>query len=194
MAIRYRQDIDGLRAVAVVSVLLYHAGFDFARGGFVGVDIFFVISGYLITLLILKEVQQGEFSFGSFCERRIRRLLPPIVPVLVLTWIGGFLVLSEQQFIDYSRSFYATLAFGANWHFLSTVGYFDAESEAKPLLHMWSLSIEEQFYLVFPALLVLLLRRAPRLLHPVTLILFATSLAFATLLISKGQAEVAFFN
>jgi peptidoglycan/LPS O-acetylase OafA/YrhL len=194
MALPYRRDIDGLRAVAVTSVILFHAGFGFAHGGFVGVDIFFVISGYPITSLILKETQQGDFSFGGFYERRIRRLLPPIIPVFAFTWIGSFLLLSEQQFIDYSGSFYATLAFGANWHFLSTAGYFDGASELKPLLHMWSLSIEEQFYLFFPAVLILLSRKAPRLLYPLILVLCAVSLVYALVLMAEGQDEGAFFN
>lgn len=194
MARGYRPEIDGLRAVAVVSVLLFHAGFGFAAGGFVGVDVFFVISGFLITSLIVKEAEEGHFSFAGFYERRIRRLLPPLVPVLALTGIGAFLLLSQQQYIDYLRSFVATLGFGANWYFFLSVGYFDGAAEFKPLLHMWSLAIEEQFYLIFPLLVVFLVRKAPRALLPVAAVLCVASYAYAVFLVADGKPYLAFFN
>jgi len=138
----YRPEIDGLRAVAVLSVILFHADFAWASGGFVGVDVFFVISGFLITSLILREREEGSFSFAGFYERRIRRLVPPLIPVLAVTFVAAFLLFHQPQFVDFSDSLYATLALISNWYFLDSIGYFDAPAATKPLLHMWSLSIE----------------------------------------------------
>ena len=190
----YRPEIDGLRAVAVTSVLLFHAGFGFASGGFVGVDVFFVISGYLITSLIVKDAEEGNFSFVAFYERRIRRLLPPIIPVFAFSWIGSFLFLTPQQFADYINSFFSALGFAANWHFLFSIGYFDGQADLKPLLHIWSLSIEEQYYLIFPAIAVVLVRRWPQALLPLAIALCGASFAYAFLLVSGGDVDLAYFN
>lgn len=141
--IGYRSEIDGLRAIAVVSVLLFHAGFSFLPGGFVGVDVFFVISGYLITSMIVKELDGGRFSFLNFYERRARRLLPPLIPVFIVAWLFSFFLFNAQQFSDFCRSVYAALGFVSNWFFLSEVAYFDGPGELTPLLHIWSLSVEE---------------------------------------------------
>lgn len=151
----YRPELDGLRAIAVLSVLLFHAGFTLFPGGFVGVDVFFVLSGFLITSIILNEIHTDTFSFSIFYERRIRRLVPPLIPVLLLSWISAFILFEQPQFIDTTKSLYSTLAIASNWYFFSSVGYFDGPGELTPLLHMWSLSIEEQFYLLFPLLLLL---------------------------------------
>lgn len=190
----YRAELDGLRAIAVLSVVLYHAGFAWIPGGFVGVDIFFVLSGFLITSILMREIESGEFTYAGFYERRIRRLLPPLVPVLVLSGAAAFFLFETDQFENVTKSLYSTLALSANWYFLSTVGYFDGPGEMTPLLHMWSLSIEEQFYLVFPALLVLVIRRRKDWLSAVCLSLLLVSFIIATYYIYSGQQDKAFYS
>jgi peptidoglycan/LPS O-acetylase OafA/YrhL len=140
---KYRSEIDGLRALAVVPVILFHAGFRVFHGGFVGVDIFFVISGYLITSIILHERDEGHFTLGNFYERRIRRILPPLFLVmffcvaLALAWAWP---LGMKKFF---QSVIAVSVFSSNFLFWKESGYFDTESELKPLLHTWSLAVEE---------------------------------------------------
>jgi peptidoglycan/LPS O-acetylase OafA/YrhL len=151
--VQYRSDIDGLRALAVAPIVLFHAhvpGFD---GGYVGVDIFFVISGFLITTILAEELAQGRFSFAGFYARRIRRLLPALIAMLAVVSILAPFVLLPDDLAAYARSVVAKVLLSSNILFWSESGYFDVASELKPLLHIWSLSIEEQFYLVFPLLL-----------------------------------------
>ncbi|WP_439544157.1 acyltransferase family protein [Hyphomicrobium sp.] len=156
----YRADIDGLRAVAVVSILFFHAGFAAFSGGFVGVDVFFVISGYLITQLIRREIEAtGTFQFGNFYARRARRLFPALIATLTASFILSFLLLAPERFRDFAGSLVYAVASLSNFYFWSSAGYFDTDGLFKPLLHTWSLSVEEQFYLVWPALIVLLLTR-----------------------------------
>ncbi len=155
---KYRPEIDGLRALAVLSVVLYHAGLPWVSGGFVGVDIFFVISGYLITGIILRELKSGHFSFAKFYERRCRRILPPLVVMALVVTIVCWFVLMPPAFRDMGKSLAAMITLWANIYFNKTTGYFEAVSVTKPLLHTWSLSVEEQFYLIFPPLLFLLFR------------------------------------
>lgn len=190
----YRAELDGLRAIAVLSVVLYHAGFGWIPGGYVGVDIFFVLSGFLITSILMREIESGKFSYAGFYERRIRRLLPPLIPVLMLSGATAFFLFESDQFESVSKSLYSTLALSANWYFLSTVGYFDGPGEMTPLLHMWSLSIEEQFYLVFPALLVLVIRRRKDSLSVVCLSLLLVSFMIAAYYIYSGQQDKAFYS
>ena len=155
--IAYRPDIDGLRAFAVMSVFLFHLDFKYFSGGFVGGDVFFVISGFLITNLIKKEVDDGTFTFANFYFRRIRRLFPALFFVVFLSFIFGFLLLSPTHFESFCESaIYAILA-TSNFLFWKDSGYFDIEASFKPLLHTWSLGVEEQFYLVWPAIMVALL-------------------------------------
>jgi len=149
----YRPDIDGLRAVAIVPVVLFHAGIGF-RGGFVGVDVFFVISGYLITSLIAEEIRAARFSVVAFYERRIRRIFPALLTVLLCSSAAAALILLPDDFRAYGRSVVATALFASNVLFWSDSGYFDAAAETKPLLHTWSLAVEEQFYIVFPLFLL----------------------------------------
>lgn len=156
---KYRSEVDGLRALAVVPVILFHAGFSFFSGGFVGVDVFFVISGYLITLIILDDVDGGGFSFLDFYERRARRILPALFVVIVFCAILSFFIMMPSQLKDFSGSIVATALFFSNVFFWKDSGYFDAAAEEKPLLHTWSLAVEEQFYLFFPFFLILCLRR-----------------------------------
>ena len=192
--IGYRSEIDGLRAIAVVSVLLFHAGFSFLPGGFVGVDVFFVISGYLITSMIVKELDGGRFSFLNFYERRARRLLPPLIPVFIVAWLFSFFLFNAQQFGDFCRSVYAALGFVSNWFFLSEVAYFDGPGELTPLLHIWSLSVEEQFYFVFPVLLLAVCKVCRKRLLSISVFLAFVSLIYSIYLIEGFERETAFYS
>ncbi|WP_137702327.1 acyltransferase family protein [Marimonas lutisalis] len=154
----YRPEIDGLRAIAVMAVILFHAGFDLFSGGYVGVDVFFVISGYLITSLILKDLEKGCFSFGHFYERRARRILPSLTVVILVSIPFAWAWMLPSQFQEFSGSLFSIGFFLSNFYFLSQLEYFQPSSELQPMLHTWSLSIEEQYYLIFPALLFSLAR------------------------------------
>jgi peptidoglycan/LPS O-acetylase OafA/YrhL len=195
----YRRDIDGLRAIAVLAVVAFHAGLHapdaavlwvrplsnrFANGlarglpgGFVGVDIFFVISGFLIGGILLREQASGTFSIARFYERRIRRIVPALSAVLLFTFAAGWFALTPAAMDDLGRSTLAASLSAANIYFLRTSGYFDAPALQKPLLHMWSLAVEEQFYLVFPLVLMLIHRFGRRHLKVVLVVLFAVSFA-----------------
>ncbi len=151
--LKYRAEIDGLRALAVLSVIIFHAGVDTLSGGFVGVDIFYVISGYLITTIISTSLQKQEFSFTAFYIRRIKRLLPAALIMVFTTVALGIVFLTPDKYIELSKSaIYANL-FMANVWFSNNSGYFDLSTQISPLVHMWSLSVEEQFYFVFPFIL-----------------------------------------
>ncbi len=154
MPIKYRADIDGLRAIAVLSVIFFHTGIPGFSGGFVGVDVFFVISGYLITSIILKDIQSGQFSISRFYERRIRRIFPALFPVIVFTIVVATFLFDPISFESFGKSITATTVFGSNILFWKESGYFDISSITKPLLHTWSLAVEEQFYIFFPLLLI----------------------------------------
>ena len=149
----YRAEIDGLRAVAVIPVIFFHAGFEVFRGGFVGVDIFFVISGYLITTLLSEDLQKNRFNLLHFYERRARRLLPALFVVMLACIPFAWFWMTPSQLKDFSQSLVATTLFSSNILFWLESGYFEAAVEQKPLLHTWSLAVEEQFYLVFPLVL-----------------------------------------
>ncbi len=151
----YRPEIDGLRALAVVSVIFFHAGFGLFSGGFVGVDVFFVISGYLITSVILQDLEKGEFSIVTFYRRRARRILPVLFFVMLTTIPFAWLFLAASDFKNFSGSLVSTTFFGSNIFFWQTAGYFDTETDLKPLIHTWSLAVEEQYYLLFPPFLFL---------------------------------------
>lgn len=151
---RYRPDIDGLRAIAIISVVVFHAFPNLAPGGFVGVDIFFVISGYLISKIILHQTANGSFSFLDFYGRRIRRIFPALIIVLLVTLAAGNTVLLKPEFEQLTKHIVASTFFAQNFSLLSEAGYFDRASDMKPLLHLWSLSVEEQFYILFPILIV----------------------------------------
>lgn len=156
--INYRPDIDGLRAIAVLSVLFYHAGIGIFSGGFVGVDVFFVISGFLITTIIVRENEAGEFSFIRFYERRIRRIYPALYVLIAFVMFGAFILYDPRTFKQVSESAMAATFFASNILFWQESGYFDAPSSLKPLLHTWSLAVEEQFYIFFPWLVYALMR------------------------------------
>ncbi len=154
----YRPDIDGLRALAVLSVVVYHVNPQLLPAGFLGVDIFFVISGYLIQLIVFRELTSGEFSFSNFYARRIRRLFPALIAVLLACLVFGGYALFAEEYQRLGRHALAAISFLLNFMLIREAGYFDVVSDAKPLLHLWSLSIEEQFYLVWPMMLVLAMR------------------------------------
>lgn len=154
----YRPDIDGLRAIAVLSVVFFHLGIGGIRGGFVGVDVFFVISGYLITKIISTEIEQKDFSFIRFYERRIRRIFPALFAVIGVTLLLGTWILLPHDLVLLTRATWATLSFGSNILFWRRSGYFDSSAELNPLLHTWSLAVEEQFYVLFPIVLIMVYR------------------------------------
>jgi len=146
----YRKEIDGLRAFAVIPVILYHAGFEWLSGGYVGVDIFFVISGYLITTIILREQHAGTFTISNFYERRARRILPALFFIILICLPFAWLWLLPFELIDFGKSMIAVTAFSSNILFWQESDYFSAGAELIPLLHTWSLAVEEQFYVIFP--------------------------------------------
>ncbi len=158
-ASRYRPEIDGLRALAVVSVVLFHMGIG-CPGGYVGVDVFFVVSGYLITRLIYGEINRGTFSVISFWERRIRRIVPAMSVVLLATFVASWMLLLPDHFETFARSAMAQVGLVANIFFRKQSRYFAPASETMPLLHTWSLSVEEQFYVAFPIILFFVARRS----------------------------------
>lgn len=151
---KYRADIDGLRAIAVVPVILYHAGFELFSGGFVGVDVFFVISGYLITSIILNEIEKEAFSLKEFYKRRARRILPALFVVLFSCLPFAWFWLMPQDLKSFCKSLIGVIFFGSNIVFYKQSNYFAGDAELKPLLHTWSLAVEEQYYLIFPLFLL----------------------------------------
>ncbi|WP_290842792.1 acyltransferase [Henriciella sp.] len=150
---KYRAEIDGLRAVAVIPVILFHAGFEVFSGGYVGVDVFFVISGYLITTILINEIENQKFSLVGFYERRARRILPALFFVMLVCIPFAWLWMLPSQLKDFSQSLIAVSFFGSNIFFWQESGYFAAAAEEKPLLHTWTLAVEEQYYIFFPLFL-----------------------------------------
>ncbi|HMD32221.1 MAG TPA: acyltransferase, partial [Candidatus Acidoferrales bacterium] len=159
---RYRADIDGLRAVAVLSVLGFHLRIGMFRGGFVGVDIFFVISGYLIGSIILHDLAAGRFSFGRFYERRVRRIIPALLAALAVTAVLAYVYFLPGELVAFAKSLLAAVLSASNFYFWTQSSYFSAPAEMKPLLHTWSLGVEEQFYVCLPIFLFLAHRYFPR--------------------------------
>jgi peptidoglycan/LPS O-acetylase OafA/YrhL len=159
---KYRKDVDGLRAIAIGSVVLFHYDVPLFTGGFTGVDVFFVISGFLISTILLDSLEQGRFSLVDFYERRARRILPALFALLPVTLLWACLVLYPHEVRSVARSTLATLGFYANFYYSRRSGYFQGGSDYEPLLHMWTLAVEEQFYIFFPVLLYLGYRHASR--------------------------------
>ena len=176
---KYRSEIDGLRAVAVIPVILLHAGFEYFSGGFVGVDVFFVISGYLITTIILSEKEQGTFSLINFYERRARRILPALFLVMLVSLPFAWLWLIPSDMEDFCKSLISVSFFASNIQFFSESGYWDTASGLKPLLHTWSLAIEEQYYVLFPLFLMLMWRYRKRWILGSFMVIAAISLVTA---------------
>jgi peptidoglycan/LPS O-acetylase OafA/YrhL len=148
ISVIYRSDLDGLRALAILPVVLFHAFPNLLPGGFIGVDIFFVISGYLITSILLKDIQAGNYSIKTFYARRVRRIFPALSVVLVFCLALGWVVLTAVEYRALGKHAAGGAGFIANFMFWKEAGYFDAAGDTKPLLHLWSLGIEEQFYIV----------------------------------------------
>ncbi len=150
---KYRPDIDGLRAVAVLSVVVFHAFPDFIQGGFIGVDVFFVISGFLISTIIFENLEKDTFSFSEFYARRIKRIFPALLFVIVASYVFGWFTLFAEEYKQLGKHITAGAGFVSNFVLLSDSGYFDVSAETKPLLHLWSLGVEEQFYILWPFVL-----------------------------------------
>lgn len=195
--IKYRPDIDGLRAVAVLAVVLHHLSAPLVPGGYVGVDVFFVISGYLITSIIRREIAEGQFTFARFYERRARRIFPALFAMLAITLVVGYFLLLPSDMAGTLRGALGTLFFASNmvfWRDLAN-GYFAATDTAlNPLLHTWSLAVEEQFYVFFPILLLFCYRYARQYIVWVLIICAAVSLGGAALLIESKSVAVFFLS
>lgn len=194
MKITYRPEIDGLRAIAVLAVVFFHAGFGFP-GGFVGVDVFFVISGFLITRIILKDIGQSGASFlKDFWLRRIRRILPAGMVMVLIVLIIGYFVLDRLAYQGLAKSAIAQAFLGANVYFWKDIGYFAEAADFKPLLHTWSLAVEEQFYLFFPFLFVLGIRKKFGRQFLAMLVTFVGFLSFClSIYLTRTNPEAAFF-
>ncbi|MDI1353137.1 MAG: acyltransferase, partial [bacterium] len=171
---QYRADIDGLRALAVISVVLYHFFPEILPGGFIGVDVFFVISGYLISLIIFSNIKKGTFSYKEFYTRRILRIFPSLCLVLIFTLSIGWFILDNNDYTVLGNEVIAGVLFLSNFNFASQAGYFDAVSISKPLLHLWSLGVEEQFYIFWPLIIVVLWNSRTNLLWVTFFILFTS--------------------
>lgn len=189
----YRRDIDGLRAISIIVVLMFHAGFGDWTGGFLGVDVFFVISGFLITSLISAELNAGNFTLRTFYERRVRRLVAATIPVIFFTTVFAWAFFTTDRYLEYAQSLIAFVTYTSNWYFLSVSGYFGGSPETTPLLHTWSLGVEEQFYLVFP-LMMLLLHRKPKLIRPVLGVTALSSIVYSQYLLNLGNENIAYFS
>lgn len=176
---KYRPEIDGLRAIAVLPVILFHAGFSLFSGGYVGVDIFFVISGYLITTIILSELQKGSFSLYRFYVRRARRILPVLASVILSCLPFAWWLMDPYELKELGQSIVATSVFLSNVFFWLKTGYFDTAAELKPLLHTWTLAVEEQFYVIVPLILMAGWRWFRALLVPLLGVIFLISLGWA---------------
>ena len=200
MKVNYRPDIDGLRAIAVISVIFYHADNSFNNlkilpGGFIGVDIFFVISGFLITSIILRELNEtGTFSFKNFYLRRLKRIIPVLLLVFISTFPFIWLFFVPTSFLDFSKSLISSLFFLSNYHFYFSGELYDAESSLlKPLMHTWSLSIEEQYYLIFPIILTVVFKFFRKNLFKVFVLLFLVSFVSMIFTFQKNES-LAFFS
>ena len=191
MALKYRRDIDGLRAVAVLPVVIFHAGLGLG-GGFIGVDVFFVISGFLITSILLREIDENRFSILGFYERRARRILPALFAMMGVVALAAIAFFIPEDLDAFGKSLAAASLFLSNVWFFSELGYFTEAAELKPLLHTWSLGIEEQYYLVFPVLLWVLFRalRASRIFSVLALL---TAVSFAMSVWAASRAPDAAF-
>ena len=189
--LEYRADIDGLRAIAVLPVVMFHAFPSVLSGGFIGVDVFFVISGFLISSIMLKELAQERFSYRTFYARRIRRLVPSLALVLTASVAAGWVALFPHEFASLGRNVAGAAAFVSNFVLYRQSGYFDSAAEAKPLLHLWSLGIEEQFYLVWPLLLATITPR-PRGALLSCILMLAVSFAL-NVYVTRTNASEAFY-
>lgn len=183
----YRRDIDGLRALAIIPVVLYHVGIPGFGGGFVGVDVFFVISGFLMASLISGEIARGDFSLVRFYEHRIRRIFPALFAVFAASSVAAWFLLMPAEFAYFARSLKAAALFSSNIQFEKESGYFDIGAQMKPLLHTWSLAVEEQFSILFPLLLVTISRYARQRTVPILIGMLIASFAASTWMLFRSQ-------
>ncbi len=172
--LEYRKDIDGLRAIAVFSVVAFHAFPKTLKGGFIGVDIFFVISGFLISRILINDLEEHTFRLRSFYARRIRRIFPALILVLLCCMLAGWILLLGDELNQLGNHIAAGAGFVSNLLMWSEAGYFDNAADTKPLLYLWSLGVEEQFYIVWPLLLWIAWRQR---LFNITLLIFLGALA-----------------
>jgi peptidoglycan/LPS O-acetylase OafA/YrhL len=192
----YRPDIDGLRAIAILLVVAFHyyphwiEGSKFIQGGFIGVDIFFVISGFLITSIIYKEITSNTFSIKSFYIRRIRRIFPALLVMLTSILLFGWYVLLPDEFRMLSKHVLGGIGFSSNFVLWNEVGYFDDSADTKPLLHLWSLGIEEQFYIIWPAVLLFAINK--RIFLTITLIFLISFLL--NILLAQTAPTMIFYS
>lgn len=192
-SVKYRREIDGLRALAVLPVMFFHAGVEALSGGFVGVDVFFVISGYLITSIIISEMHSEKgFSLVRFYERRARRILPALYLVLACSTVIAWFLLVPDQLENFGQSLFATTAFSNNLLLAFTAGYWDVLTELKPLVHTWSLGVEEQFYFAFPLLLILMRKQPAKLVIAVLIMTAIGSLGLAEATVRGGGSGLFF--
>jgi peptidoglycan/LPS O-acetylase OafA/YrhL len=189
--LKYRPDIDGLRAVAVLSVLAFHIHLRGIQGGFVGVDVFFVISGYLISSIVFNEISESRYSVIGFYERRIRRIFPALFAMLGIVSLFAVIYLLPAELVAYSKSMLAATASASNFYFWRHSGYFDAPT-SYPLLHTWSLAVEEQFYILFPIFLILVRKFFPSRLRLSIIVLFCASLVASVIIVSQNR-QTAFY-
>ena len=189
----YRADIDGLRAIAIIAVILFHINQSWIPGGFAGVDIFFVISGYLISSHIFSELDANTFSLARFYERRIRRIFPALAVVMGVVTIASLCLFLPTELIAFGKSLAAASLSGSNILFWRESGYFQLDSQLKPLLHTWSLAVEEQFYILFPCFLLILRRILPRYVAPMIVLAWTTSFALIVWATTHGQETAGFF-
>lgn len=183
--LKYRSDIDGLRAIAVMSVLAFHSGITLFSGGYIGVDVFFVISGYLITTLIYKEIVNGTFSFGGFYKRRAARLLPALSITLFIVLAFGFIFYNNKTFDNLGKEIFFSSFGAANILFAQGVNYFAKDEAYQPLIHLWSLGVEEQFYLIWPILFLLAFKFSKKLILPIAYLLFFASLYLSVISVEQ---------
>ncbi|MBU6950604.1 acyltransferase family protein [Hahella sp. HN01] len=190
--LRYRPDIDGLRALAVVPVILFHSSIQGFSGGYVGVDIFFVISGFLITSIIYAEMEKGEFSILTFYERRVRRIFPALFTVIALTLVAGYLILLPNEYENLGKNALSATLFSSNLYLMTEIGYFAAPAETNALLHTWSLAVEEQFYIFFPPLLLVICSLGRKRIFLLLASIALSSLVLGVVL-TKSHPESSFF-
>jgi len=188
---KYRKEIDGLRAVAVIPVILFHMGYSIFNGGFLGVDVFFVISGFLITTILMEETQKNRFSILNFYDRRARRILPALFFIIFVSIILSWLVMLPSQIKDFGQSVLAAIGFSSNIYFWLKLDYWGQSAEYVPLLHIWSLAVEEQFYLIFP--FIVILAKTKSTLKGLTIIIVLTSFISMVAMQLIGNTSEAFY-